>query len=669
MARKKRSSSVESSSEGSAYTYDYETADAESGSGYSGGYRSNKTMMQLLKENKRAITKYTFYILFLAVLVVVVNNTRASWLTYEFNERLRERFELRAYSIDDVEVTLDEQRDAKQMYIYMRDYLLPGVYETTNGAAPNTSPKTTTNEFGTILQNLRRVGAPRIRQLRMKKDTCDIKKRFQSFVDTCVGPFEKKKQDKAPYGPGGVFTYSAAEDEKVLWIERRVYTSGGFLVTLGPDLASSVSNVTYLMENGFVDVQTRLIDFRMAWYNPYLDTVSVVTIAWEFLASGGARPFSSFHTVELNGFGADRSAAFEITFEIFLWIMTAIFIALQIYSLIRQGKKYFRSGWNWVNVVLVILLLLTIAFRVATVALVEDFEFVVSDSQYVDFSKIEFASLNVRRCLAILIVMMFFRMFEFLETNTKLNQLLRTMQESGSDLALFLIVILIVIFAFVFSAQLLFAESVEGFARFSFTLSRLFRFALGDFDYSELTRADFSLGPLFFYAFIIIVYLVLINLGLAIILSAHEKVMSSVEEQRWAGADPGPLTEAWIIVKNKFRSVAGLKPVRVVSARQKAFSEADANQDGLLSAKELNNFIKKHPDRAPDLLGIDNAKQLMERYDPRNPVAFNREEARAFFSVLDERRQLLVLHEKIVHLADALGVDQPDDVVVSTSSS
>merc|ERR1712065_48844 len=602
----------------SQYTFDYYSEELSSSS--NSGMAGQRTLWGIVQENKKAIAKYIFFFLFLAVVVIVVNNTRASFFTFEFNQRLRERFAQRAYVIKEVEKSMLETTDASEMWVYIRDYMLPGVYENTYGVAPDTVAKTETNQFGTILQNLRRVGAPRIRQLRMKRDTCDVQKRFRDAVDTCVAEFRKDDQDKAPYGPGGIYTYDPKTDENRLFIARRVYAPGGYFITLGPDLASSVGNVSSLIRNRFVDEQTRLIDYRMSFYNPYLDTVSVVTLAWEFFPSGGARPFASFHTVELNGFGNTRDAAYEITFEMIMWAFTVVFCILQIILLFKQRMAYFRDGWNWLNFVILILLLLTIAFRATTIAILNDFEFTVSDPEYVDFSDVEFLRLNERRTLAGVVFLMFFASFQFFESNPKLNQLLKTVQEAGVDVILFLVVILIVVMAFVFSGQLLFAETIEAFAQFSLALSQVFRFALGDFNYEQLEDADYSFGPLYFFAVLFILLFLMLNMFLALVLGAHERVMSSVDEQKWAGARPGPLTEAFSIITN-----------------------------------ELHEFLRRHPDRATDLLGIETAKDLYSRFDPEHPLRLSRAEQRALVAVLDTRRQNLVLLEHLLQLEQKLG--------------
>merc|ERR1711916_230423 len=78
--------------------------------------------------------------------------------------------------------------------------------------------------------------------------------------------------------------------------------------------------------------------------------------------------------------------------------------------------------------------------------------------------------------------------------------------------------------------------------------------------------------------------------------------------------------EAFSIITNKLRKLFGLKPQRLVTDRERALRAADQNQDGLLNANELNEYLRRHPDRATDLLGIETAKDLYSRFDPEHPL-------------------------------------------------
>merc|ERR1711916_240123 len=140
----------------------------------------------------------------------------------------------------------------------------------------------------------------------------------------------------------------------------------------------------------------------------------------------------------------------------------------------------------------------------------------------------------------------------------------------------------------------------------------------------------------YFFAVLFILLFLMLNMFLALVLGAHERVMSSVDEQKWAGARPGPLTEAFSIITNKLRA-------------------ADQNQDGLLNANELNEYLRRHPDRTTDLLGIETAKDLYSRFDPEHPLRLSRAEQRALVAVLDTRRQNLVLLEHLLQLVQKLG--------------
>eukprot|EP00030_Apusomonadida_sp_AF-17_P005964 a676905_368.p1 GENE.a676905_368~~a676905_368.p1 ORF type:complete len:692 (-),score=360.77 a676905_368:16-1845(-) len=588
-------------------------------------------------------------------LIIVVNNTRPSFYGNQFASVLRNKFSLRQNAILGADSPLQLVTEEGMMWVYIRDYFVPNIVEDkyTSGDA-----KASANEAGTILMNLRRIGAIRIRQLRARAGTCHLRHKFTASVDYCVAPFTKTDQSKAAFGPGDRFQYSPPAGEQSFFIQQRFYPGGGFIQLLNTtNREGAIAHINSLMADQFVDAQTRLIDIRFSFINPYVDNVAVGTIAFEFLAGGGVRPHSNFHLVSLSGFPAGRDYQVKIFFEALLYSFVVYMAIVQIVLLFRQRMEYFSHGWNWLDLTLITLFILLFAFRMQSVKVLEDFEFEVSDDKYVDFSKVEFIRVSERRTLAFAIFLSFFKVFEFLQSNPKLSQLVSTLEEAAPQMSTFLVVILIVLFAFAFSAQLLFGEMIAEFSNFSQTLAKLVRMALGDTDYNELIYVDYAVGSLFFFVLVFFLVLFLLQMFLAIIMGANERVLDEVGEKQWAGADPGALTMAWILAKNFVRKIFGYQPIRIMTEAEKEalVKSADRNRDGFIDAAELERFVQQSPSKTPDLLGVEQVEDLYKRYDLSSPNAFNLAEQRTFFSVLDERRQHIVLLSKLLGLKEALG--------------
>eukprot|EP00300_Choanocystis_sp_HF-7_P008627 c16013_g2_i1.p1 GENE.c16013_g2_i1~~c16013_g2_i1.p1 ORF type:complete len:671 (-),score=160.09 c16013_g2_i1:45-2057(-) len=627
------------------------------------GYGCSK----LVRANKLAIVEYVMYFLFMITLIIVVNNARPSFYGSNFAIILRQTFSLRQNAVNNADSALVDITEEGMMWIYLRDYFVPNLVQDTyvdGSAKPNL------NEVGTILQNMRRIGAVRIRQLRVRQGTCHLRKAFIGSINYCAAPYTSKDQSRVSYGPGLRYTYKTQPGEQLFFIQRRYYPSGGFIEILDTSSRAAATNhIQSLINNSFVDSQTRLLDVRFALFSPYIDRVAVCTIAFEFLAGGGVRPYASFHLVSLTGMPSGSGSQLEIFFEALLYAFVIYQVVVQLVLFCRQRVRYWSHGWNILDLTIVLLFMLLFAFRMQSVAVLADFEFAVADSQYVDFSKVEFIRTNERRTLAFVIFLSFLKCFKFLQSNPKLAQLVNTLEEASSDMVLFVVVILIVLFGFSFAAQLLFGELIADFSQFSQTLAKLVRMGLGDSDYDNLSFVDFSIGPLFFFIFTFLFVFFLLQMFLAIIMGAHERVMAEAEEQKWAGADPGPLTMAWILTKNLIRRILGIPPIRILTEAEKVKERKtlDLNRDGLLDTQELNRFIQTAPSKTPELLGVDNAADIYRCYALNSPDAFNLYEQRTFFSVLDERRQHIVLMTKLLSLKKIVSMTLSSSAAASNS--
>jgi hypothetical protein len=74
------------------------------------------------------------------------------------------------------------------------------------------------------------------------------------------------------------------------------------------------------------------------------------------------------------------------------------------------------------------------------------------------------------------------------------------------------------------AGQMCFGAAIGDFHTFEASFSTLLRYPLGDFNYQELTEARPSVAPLFFVLYMGLVFLVCMNMVVAIITIAFESV-------------------------------------------------------------------------------------------------------------------------------------------------
>lgn len=99
--------------------------------------------------------------------------------------------------------------------------------------------------------NSKLVGNARLRQVRVKKDSCKVAKTMQLAIPDCHAPYSWEAEDMSSYGPGWNQTKNVNGYQTVptpwhyqtqaklransIWGGLALYRGGGFVVDLGPD--------------------------------------------------------------------------------------------------------------------------------------------------------------------------------------------------------------------------------------------------------------------------------------------------------------------------------------------------------------------------------------------------------------------------------------------------
>merc|ERR1711871_1093350 len=77
------------------------------------------------------------------------------------------------------------------------------------------------------------------------------------------------------------------------------------------------------------------------------------------------------------------------------------------------------------------------------------------------------------------------------------------------------------IFGFAVMAHLVYGPYILEYSKIQWCFGALFRMLVGDFDYSELSKANGTITPVFFTLYIGLVYIVMLNIFVAILNEAY----------------------------------------------------------------------------------------------------------------------------------------------------
>jgi hypothetical protein len=118
----------------------------------------------------------------------------------------------------------------------------------------------------------------------------------------------------------------------------------------------------------------------------------------------------------------------------------------------------------------------------------------------------------------------FITIFKFMQLNAHIMVLWDTLAAAGSKLVVLFLVIFFITTGFAIQGSLLFGHRNAAFCTMSHSFVTLFRSALGDFNFEELTEVNPKAGAAYFMIYQLIQGLVILNMFIAVISEAYEQV-------------------------------------------------------------------------------------------------------------------------------------------------
>nr|XP_028573960.1 polycystic kidney disease 2-like 2 protein isoform X3 [Podarcis muralis] len=315
------------------------------------------------------------------------------------------------------------------------------------------------------------LGVPRIRQLKVRNNTCSIYPSFRAFMKECYGKYQYLHEDRQSFGfkNASEWHYSTSKSLSPWhWGLIGLYSSGGFMFTLPKSKAESAAKLAFLKKHNWITRGTRVIFIDFSMYNANVNLFCVVRLIVEFPATGGAIPSWQFHSVKLLRYVSYYDyflASCEVIFCLFIFTFTI----QEVLKLKKQKKDYFRDAWNWLDVLLLLI-------------------------------------------------------FKYISFNKTMTQLSSTLSRCAKDIIGFAIMFFIIFFAYAQLGYLVFGSQVDEFSTFQNCIFTQFRIVLGDFNFAEIEHANRILGPIYFITFVFFVFFVLLNMFLAIINDTYSEV-------------------------------------------------------------------------------------------------------------------------------------------------
>ena len=259
------------------------------------------------------------------------------------------------------------------------------------------------------------------------------------------------------------------------WGHHAWYGGGGFSADLGYDEETAITITNLLESQNWVDRQTRAVIVEFNLFNPTTTTLAVSSFFFELTQTGRATTLRHIETISLHNT--------EATVQAFQAICLIIFIAMVFYKIvdtiatsIRQGRRYLRSAWCWLDIAH-----LTSSISVVVFSFIKAYH---TTKSVQDLKKNIFATVNfqtallwgdVENCiLAIITFLTTVKLLQLTYFNMYSRVFARALRIWMRDFFSFLFVLSVVFFAFLLTGILVFGSRVRRYSSvwpaFSFQL-------------------------------------------------------------------------------------------------------------------------------------------------------------------------------------------------------
>ncbi|NP_001287850.1 polycystin-2-like protein 2 isoform 4 [Homo sapiens] len=402
------------------------------------------------------------------------------------------------------------------------------------------------------------LGVPRVRQLKVRNNTCKVYSSFQSLMSECYGKYTSANEDLSNFGLqiNTEWRYSTSNTNSPWhWGFLGVYRNGGYIFTLSKSKSETKNKFIDLRLNSWITRGTRVIFIDFSLYNANVNLFCIIRLVAEFPATGGILTSWQFYSVKLLRYVSYYDyfiASCEITFCIFLFVFTT-----QEVKKIKEFKSaYFKSIWNWLELLLLLLCFVAVSFN--TYYNVQIFlllgQLLKSTEKYSDFYFLACWHIYYNNIIAITIFFAWIKIFKFISFNKTMSQLSSTLSRCVKDIVGFAIMFFIIFFAYAQLGFLVFGSQVDDFSTFQNSIFAQFRIVLGDFNFAGIQQANPILGPIYFITFIFFVFFVLLNMFLAIINDTYSEVKADYSIGRRLDFELGKMIkQSYKNVLEKFR--------------------------------------------------------------------------------------------------------------------
>ncbi|XP_066292394.1 polycystin family receptor for egg jelly-like isoform X1 [Branchiostoma lanceolatum] len=511
--------------------------------------RKEITMWAIIKE----FLAYTF---FLTVLLLLANEHRDKQ-AFGMHTSLQNEF---------VGSFTSKVSNVANFWKWAKGSLIPALYQT--GEYNGDKVAFHNRKFVSDL-NSYRIGPARFRQLRVKSETCQttrvgIEECYDaySFGDAQKGVFKpnwvavNESEDYVPWDLWFVYQTSGETKGVPIIAEKSVYGAGGYVVELGVNNPTGLMVLDQLFKETWIDHNTRAVVTEFSVYNANINLFGCVILTAEFPPTGAASTYAQVKIFRLYSYVG--SLAIIIIAAQILWVIFIVYFTIrEIGNIRKQKKEYFKSFWNWVEMVIILMSFVSLAMYAYRVmgagAAMEAFQ--QNPRKFVSFQRLATMDEMYVYVMSTLTYVGVFKFMRLMRFNKRVCILLAIIKNSIPALGLFTVMFTICMTAFALSGLVIFGQNMPGFKNLLSTYEGLLAMVLGDLNFDDMRNTHAILGPVYFCVFVNLMIMLVMNMFVSILDETYGAVMED-ESQHGSKEDEEMVEFMWMRFK-RFTGIGG----------------------------------------------------------------------------------------------------------------
>ena len=342
---------------------------------------------------------------------------------------------------------------------------------------------------------------------------------WANFSDLCPAPWNYVSQDQLQSSPS--------------WGFFDVYDGGGYVADLGYSITTAAPVISNLRKYGWIDRQTRAVLLEFVIYNANTGYLSISTFLNEILPTGYGNAFAKIDTFPLTSTETGFYQFYLICQLLFIMIVI-LFVFREMYKIHKMKCSYFRSLWNWVEIVQITFSFLVVIFFVYKSKLVLKSALKVKENPYVPVSFGEAVYWNDAEngLLAMTVFIVTVKLLRMIRFNPHISILLSSLRQSRRLLLSYSVILIIIFLAYALLAMLIMSNDTQRYSSFKNAFVSLLLLCLGaKIEIKDLLHANRILGPVFAFSFIFLNMFIFVNFFVAILNDSLEEVRDNTDMQ------------------------------------------------------------------------------------------------------------------------------------------